>query len=439
MLRIAALCLIASTGIATADRLGADDLARKKEGGYVTGLPLFAYSVDFGVGLGARAYYYWNGTRDDERFAETPYLHRVFLQAFASTKGLQFHWLDYDGPRLANTPYRPRGQLVLARSTDANYFGTVANAPLAFPGAPGTFASYDDYVAAQERAVAGTAYTKYDQLDVLRPSLIASLERSFLDGHIRVLAGVGFSYTKLHDYSGETVRAVDDTGAATTATEAPTRFREDCDAGRLVGCSGGRDNYVRLGFSYDTRDFEPDPNRGVFLDAELDVGTLALGSEYDYARIMAAARGFWSPIPAYADLVLAGRVFGLVQSEGTPFFSMNIIPFTEDPRFGLGGHRTLRGFRQDRFVDHVMTAASAEIRWTFARTTVKHQKLAFILAPFVDVGRAFDDLGEVTLADWRPSTGAAFRMSWNLATLVTFDYGVSSESAGLYVNFGHMF
>jgi hypothetical protein len=31
------------------------------------------------------------------------------------------------------------------------------------------------------------------------------------------------------------------------------------------------------------------------------------------------------------------------------------------------------------------------------------------------------------------------RISWNLATIVTVDYGKSAEDAGLYVNFNHIF
>ena len=85
---------------------------RKNERGYFTGLPLVNYDSNFGLGGGARAYYFWNGTRDDPRFGYTPYLHRVFLQAFATTGGLQFHWLDYDVPSLAKTPFRFRSQLI---------------------------------------------------------------------------------------------------------------------------------------------------------------------------------------------------------------------------------------------------------------------------------------------------------------------------------------
>jgi glutamine amidotransferase len=72
---VAAVASIAA-GSARADQLAPDELAHKKDGGYITGLPLAAYSTDIGLGLGARAYYYWDGHPDDPRFAQTPYLYR---------------------------------------------------------------------------------------------------------------------------------------------------------------------------------------------------------------------------------------------------------------------------------------------------------------------------------------------------------------------------
>ncbi|HEU4726619.1 MAG TPA: BamA/TamA family outer membrane protein, partial [Kofleriaceae bacterium] len=235
------------------------------------------------------------------------------------------------------------------------------------------------------------------------------------------------------------VDAVDAAGNDTTAPEAPTRLATDCAAGRLVGCGGGRDDYFRLGVSYDTRDFEPDPNRGVFVDLAIDAGSVVLGSQYDYLRVLLAARGYWSPLPDAADLVLAGRLLFVAQSNGAPFFSMDSLPFTEDPRLGLGGHRTLRGFRQDRFVGSVMTAANAELRWTWGHLTAWRQRFAFIVAPFLDAGRPFDALGELTLGDWQPAYGGALRVAWNLATVVTVDVGRSSEDTGFYINFNHIF
>jgi hypothetical protein len=437
-----AVALVTAAATAHGDGLSADDLARKNEGGYVTGLPLAAYSTDIGFGAGARLYYYWDGDRADPRFATTPYLYRVFLQLFASTNGLQFHWLDIDAPKLADSPYRLRSQLIVMRNINSNYFGlgTASLSPLAFPGAAQSFGSYADYSAAQQRIASdGTTFGRYDQYDLLRPIAIASVERLFAGDRVRVLGGVGFSYARVRDYSGQTTAAVDDAGHATSAPMATTRLASDCAAGRVIGCGGGRDDYLRLGVSYDTRDFEPDPNRGVFLDAALDVGTIALGSQFDYVRAMAAVRGYWSPIPETADLVLAGRAVIVAQSAGVPFFSMDTFPFTEDPRTGLGGHRTMRGFRQDRFVGRVMTLANAELRWTWGHATIWRQKLAVIVVPFLDLGRPYDRLGELGVRDWQRSWGGALRISWNLATIVTVDYGRSHEDSGLYINFTHMF
>jgi len=270
--RMAIVCALALCGVARADALQPDELAKKNEGGYVTGLPLFAYSTDLGFGGGARAYYYWNGDRKDPRFGETSYLYRVFLQAFASTRGTQFHWLDFDAPKVFSTPYRLRSQLILQRDTSSNYFGLGDRAlrPLHFPGSTQDFAKFSDYAAAEAQVINGTTYEKYDQYDLLRPLFIASVERLVLHDRVRLLAGLGFSYARVHDYTGKSVQG---------ATEGETRLAEDCAARLVVGCHGGRDDYVRLGISYDTRDFEPDPNRGVFVDAVVDAGTVALARD----------------------------------------------------------------------------------------------------------------------------------------------------------------
>jgi hemolysin activation/secretion protein len=118
---------------------------------------------------------------------------------------------------------------------------------------------------------------------------------------------------------------------------------------------------------------------------------------------------------------------------------MDTIPFTDDPRSGLGGNRTMRGYRQDRFVGPVMTLVNGEVRWTWGHARVAGQKFAFFVVPFIDVGRPYDHISELTYRDWRPSYGGAFRIAWNLATIISVDYGVSPEDTGFYVNFNHMF
>ncbi|HLL23418.1 MAG TPA: DUF5982 domain-containing protein, partial [Kofleriaceae bacterium] len=199
MWRALVVVLLAGATRAGADQLSEDDLRRKNEGGYFTALPLFAYSADFGYGAGARAYYYVNGDRTDPRFSRTPYLLRTFLNVFATTRGLQFHWLDLDAPRVFSSRYRVRSQLVLARNINASYYGfdDAARETLRFPGSASSYDTYDAYDAAQRQIVDGAAFTKYDRYDVLRPALITTIERSFLDEKVRVMGGLGVSYARI--------------------------------------------------------------------------------------------------------------------------------------------------------------------------------------------------------------------------------------------------
>jgi hypothetical protein len=425
-------------------RLSDEDYAKKKERGYVTGLPIANSDPNSGVGLGARVYYYFNGTREDARFAYTPYLHRVFLQAFASTGGLQFHWLDYDAPALLGSTYRLRAAAIMARNTENNYYGRGERAmkPLSFSGAPGeTFAKASTYES-RLNAVGpdGRTYALYNKHDYLRPQLLMSLEKLLFGGKLRPFGGFGFSYTKLTEYTGKSTDAIDPvSGGHVQAPQASTRLGEDCARGLLVGCGGGWDNNLRLALAYDTRDFEPDPNSGIYAEVSTEIGTKVLGSNFDYVRVLGALRGYVSPFPKLADLVVAGRVVYQVQTAGTPFFSMNILPFSEDSRFGLGGVRTIRGYKQDRFVGPVMALSNLEIRWSFYELVAAGQRFLFILVPFVDVGRVFDDVKSTRLTDWRRGQGAGLRVAWNQATVIFVDYGVSSEDTGLYINFNHIF
>jgi hypothetical protein len=432
-------------GLAAKQRLSDEDYARKEEGGYVTGVPLFSYDPNFGVGLGARAYYYYDGHKDDPLFAYTPYLHRVFGQVFATTGGAQDHVIDYDAPAFPSADYRLRATLEFEAASDWPYFGTGTRsmAPLSFPGAPGqTFSKMSNYTNATSAIQPnGTTYARYNLYDFQRPVLQLAIEENLLGGVLRSLVGVNIAYVHLRDYTGESVptSARDSNGHTIDATEAPTLLATDCASGRLLGCGGGWDNVLRLALSIDTRDFEPDPNSGVYAELSGEYGTKALASQYQYMRLMLSVRGFYSPIPRYADLVLAVRGMYEMQTTGTPFFSQSLLPFIDDDHAGLGGVKTMRGYAQNRFVGPFIALTNYEVRWTFLKFRVLRQGVALIAVPFVDMGRVFDDLGQTTLAGWKRSQGAGLHIAWNEATILTVDYGFSDEDSGLYLNFNHMF
>jgi outer membrane protein assembly factor BamA len=422
-------------------RLGQLELEDKREGGYATGLPLVNYDSNTGLGIGARGYFYFDGERTDPRFAYTPYLYRVFLQAFATTGGYQFHWLDLDARNVFGSAFTLRGALIFQRNIDQHYFGVGSRSMrrLSFSGSERSYRRYADYQAALDPVdSAGVTRSRYDSYLLTQPMALLSVERPLLRGLVRPMLGVGLSHSDIEDYSGDRIDVEVD-GRDVRATQSPTRLSEDCAGGVITGCDGGWNNFLRLGLAFDTRDFEPDPNRGVLLDAALDLGSAVLGSGYDWARVMLAARSYLPLLPFRTDLVLATRATFVLQSRDTPFFGMNWLPYMEDPRQGLGGLRTLRGYKQDRFVGPVMTLLNAELRWTFARSQPFGQRFAWMVVPFVDVGRVDDRVADVDLSGTKADLGLALRAAWNLATIITVEYARSDEDTGVYVNFNHIF
>jgi hypothetical protein len=421
--------------------LSPEDFARKKEGWYVTGLPIFNYDPNTGFGFGARGYLFFDGKRTDPLFAYEPYRHRLFVQGFFSTGGLQYHVLDYDSPFFSGTPFRLRAELGYIRATTTPYFGRGEGTlqPLTFQGR--TYSRYSAYEHDLNLVQPdGTTYALHDVVDAEKPYLDTRLERQFFEGRVRLMLGLIFSRAVMRPYpAGQQVNAVESDGEKVKAPLAGTRLADDCAAGTLLGCGGGWDNLVTFGVSYDTRDFEPDPNRGVFHEAAFQFATRALGSQFDYVRFLGALRGYYSPFPQWVDLVLAGRFTLLLQTSGVPLFAMMQIPYVETFTLGLGGIRTLRGYRSMRFVAANMAFANFEVRWTFVRFNLLRQQWGLILAPFFDTGSVFDRADRMKLENWKYSGGAGLRISWNQATILMCDLGFSPEDWGIYFNFGHIF
>ncbi len=425
-------------------RMRADDIEDKNEGGYFTGLPLVNSDPDTGFGFGARVLYFNNGRRDDVKFAYTPYRHRVYAQAFFTTNGLQFHTLDYDGTYVGDTPFRVRATLLYEKNTAANYFGVGARSMgrLRFSGDDRSFTKFDEYTEALRAARPdGTSYTRYDKYILTRPLGTATVERDFLGGILRAQAGLTASWVGVRTWDRETVSAdAADGSGDVDARQASTRLGEDCAVSRVVGCGGGFNNALKLGLALDTRDLEPNPNSGAFVELTTELSGRPVGSDFDWVRTTLSGRYFYSPFPKLADVVLAARVVGSVQTADTPFFSQNTLSFTDLARFGLGGRTTLRGFKQDRYVGRVSTLASFEVRWTFAEIKpLRRQHFAFMLVPFIDAGRVFDSIDDFELARFRTGQGAGLRIAWNQATVIIADFGVGREGAGLYINFNHPF
>jgi len=419
------------------------DVENKEEGNFVTGLPLIGYDTNTGLGLGLGGFYTMDGKRADDLFAVTPYRNRIYVQGYATTGGYQQHMISFDGLYIGHSPYRLRATVMFERNTNANYFGVGEKTLDALSYQGRTHATYDEQTqAASTIDGQGVAAPNYNHYEYDRPSATIALERNFWGGRIRSHYGFVAQYVSLTTYDGQQTTGLDANGNSVPIPHAgPTLLGMDCFNRTIIGCKSPTDpgtswnNMLKAGVVLDTRDFEPDPTSGFFVDATGEWSAKGLGSSFDYLRFTLAARAYVSPFPKLTNFVIAGRLLYSMQTSGVPFYAMDTLALTEDDQFGLGGERTIRGYRQDRFIGAVYALGNIELRWTFVHFRLLKQLFSIQAAPFFDIGRVFDNVSFAT-DKWKYSGGGGLRIGWNRSTIIMFDLGASPEDIGFYVDFG---
>ncbi len=418
--------------LANRDPLPDQLLKDKRAGTYITGFPAISVNAETGLTLGAAVQWFDNGAEDSPFFRYTPYRRQIAITATGSTGGSARALIGYDQPYIHDSPWRVRAAAVYDRNKFENYFGVGESTlhPLTYPGSDRQFHDFEEYTDALERNVGGQTWARFNDYSRTQIGGLLTVERSYWGGLLRPQVGLQITHVAVKDYTGDSIDR---------AMMQPTRLLLDHQAGALQGFDGGWDNALKVGLTFDSRDFEPDPASGVMLQAASRISSELLGSSFNYEQVTLSARGYYNLLNQPKRLIAAGRLTYGMQFGDVPFYSAPIFAFTDGDTIGLGGAPTLRGFVTDRFVGHAAMFVNGELRWSFAETTIWRQHLRFMLAPFVDSGRVFDSVRRTTLEDWKVDGGAGLRLAWNLSTIVSFDYAWSSEGSLFYMQLGHQF
>jgi outer membrane protein assembly factor BamA len=409
-------------------------LKNKREGVYYTGLPLIGYDAETGFNYGASVYRFDNGPVDSPFFRYAPYRRCVTVSVQAATNGLLTALVAYDEPYVRGTPWRISAYAGYWSNERENFFG--AGEPtlgdLRYPGSFRSFTDFNEYADARDRVTTDLkTWSRYDAYRKRQLGLVANLHYDLLRGRLRALAGLQLSRLDVEDYSG----LWRDGGV-----QQETRLAEQSRQGLIRGFDGGWNNLVRLGVTYDTRDFEPDPSSGILAQILYQQSAIPLGSTFNYGQVTSSFKVFRSLLPEFGRLVLAGNVTYAARFGTLPFFALpNLAVPVDEGRRGLGGFQTLRGFRTNRFIGNVTAHANAELRWRAGQFTVLGQHMGAQMVGFVDGGRVFDSVADTTLRGWKVSGGAGFALAWNLATVIRFDYGIGREGSVFYMEIGHQF
>lgn len=437
-------------------RLADEELADKKEGTFVTGLPNISYDPLNGYGIGADAFITFNGSRSNRLFAYTPYRSQIELQALVTTGKQQLVTLGWDVPYLFGTPWRLRAELGYEDNPNQLYFGTTtkslrplrAQYPLASPfaGNPDdSFNDYEYYLATvrpgQDGEAPVVADNYYNYFDKREGILNVSLEYAFLGGRMRAVGGFEAAYLDIGHYDGKKVTARDpNTGQQVDVANGRTLLTDDEQAGRIYGARKGLVNIIQAGLVYDTRDLEPDPSRGIFAEVTDELSLPAIGSKYSFDKVFGQAKGYFRITPPnMMRIVVAARIGAGGTLGGAPFFEYQDEWSSEGSIEALGGYGSLRGYKQSRFLGRFIGMANLELRTRLLSFDALKQHFAVSVVPFVDTGGAWDRLDRLTVDNLRISEGMGLRVAWNQSTVIALESAFSEEDQQVFLQVGQAF
>ncbi len=423
--------------IAQAAKLSEDTLAKKNEGWYPTGLPLVNYTTDSGFGYGARAYMYYNGQRGDPYFDSSPYFMQLYAQFYQTTKGLAYHEVNLDMPYFMGTKMRLKTALAYDYNLNENYFGVGeqnANNKLSAPNVspPPDFVEFDTMKDFDKYVKDNPGYSKWNKYTLKRPTYYFYGFRNITE-ELKLMLGAEFKSAIIKSWKNRDFEGDD---------QVLTRL--DTERDKLTEAAGGQlggwVNLARAGIGYDTRDFEPDPHRGYYLDYCFEIADALLGSDFDFYKNSAQAMIFF---PLLNTLVLGTRVGYTTGAGDIPFHEQSFFGFALERTKGIGGNRTVLGYKLNRFVAKTMTVANVDLRWQFWEIAGAGQRFGFQLVGFYDAGNVYDEAADpVQDPDWgdyKHGYGGGLVIAWNLSTIVHFYYGMSEEDSNISIDFNHKF
>ena len=368
ILAISALVLSASAFAQKADIV--------KTGINLGPLPAIAFDADKGFQYGALLNIYDYG--DGSNYPN--YNSKLYLEASFFTKGSQLYTLSYDNK-----------ELIPGIRWSSTLTATVDKA-FDFYGFNGYMSYYDyDRIAAGNENKTVQDPSKFLFTPFYRVSRVQVLGKTDFVGNITSAlkweAGYHLSYFKEGEIDRESInKGKDDYNKYPDSMG--TLFELYRNLGLISDeeAGGGLTSSVRLGLTYDTRDKEGAPSRGVWAEGHVTAAPKWLGTSIPHYRYSFTWRQYF-PLIKNDVLTFAYRL----NYEGTigsnaPYYVLPYMTVMGDyyDRDGMGGYRTTRGLMRGRVVGLDMATYNAEIRWRFTRFHAFNQNIALGLSAFSD-------------------------------------------------------
>ena len=197
---------------------------------------------------------------------------------------------------------------------------------------------------------------------------------------------------------------------------------EGMDGATLVG--------NQFGVAYDDRDLRDIPTQGVFATATVEIVDKALGSTYSFIKYGLEAKAFVPLRPDKKFIVALRTALNYLQhGDSAPFYEKHTV----------GGFHSLRAYGGNRFNDNHRFVFQGEFRTNVYEREVFGVRAHLELAPFVDLGKVFNNSREFPLEDLHAVGGLGFRAVVSPQVVGYVDFGSSGGSPSVFTGIDYPF
>ena len=421
-----------------------DTLAEQPKTGYNFGaLPIVGFSTDVGVlyGIIFNIFHYGNGK------IYPKYYQNLYLEVSKTSKGGRTYQLFFDSEHVIKG---------IRLTADVSHLTEQA---LPFYGFNGPEAVYDSRLEDDgSPAYISRMFYRYDRR---LARVLLNLQGSFGSSHFRWLAG---AQSIKYEVNPVDVDALNKGLKQSKKLPHVDGLYDDYVKWGLINQAeknGSRLNFLSLGTVFDTRDNEPNPNRGMWSEAIVAVAPGEVNPKNGFTRLAITHRQYISLIPK--RLTLACRLNWRQTITGkTPFYflsyQLSSRPFSTNID-GLGGSNTIRGILRNRIIADGMAMGNAELRFKAFQTYWHRQNIYVSLTSFYDAGivtkKQEMNLALVPTAERQhlfdtnkegylnQSAGIGLHFVMNQNFNVSFDYGKAFSkvdgTSGFYMGLGYIF
>jgi outer membrane protein assembly factor BamA len=419
----------------TKDSVALKEKTEKTKSGFNFGaVPAIAYDSDLGFRYGALANFYDYGDGSIYPF----YKHSLYVEWSHTTKGSDMKQMKYDSEYLI-PGIRLTADARLETEQAMDFYGFNGLNTLYNP----------DFLDMENAAYKSRLFYKMDRRTF---RLRANFQGKIIGRKLRWFAGMSHYNIKLDSVNIDKLNKGKEGDKVLPDVDGLYDIFVKQGVIPAEQAHGGAVTNFSVGLVADTRDNEPNPNRGIWSEAMLVSSPKLLGNDNPFYKLVLSHRQYFTLFPD--RLTFAYRLnyqFSLGQ-EPMPWYMLNYTFSTFDDREGLGGSKTLRGILRNRVVGEGFALGNFELRWKFAKFEFLKQNWYLALSPFVDMAMITKPyelsapiptgfLGEDD--GLHLSYGAGLHIALNQNFIVAVDYGLAADkndgTKGLYIGLDFLF